>query len=122
MRLLALAAALTVAGGVAQAASARDQARETAASQAFAAFQASFDGGAAPQESVYLWSVRWLEAAKKTKGAQAAAREHLTRMQALAARVKSNVAAGMATRADALASAYYQAEAEAWLADAGGTP
>ncbi len=116
-----LAAALTTSLGAAGA-SARDQARETAASGAYAAYDAKFKAAAVTADTMYLWSVRWHEAAKKTKGALTAAQDHLTRMRAVAAQVKTAVAAGTASSADEKAAVYYVAEAEVWVADAGGTP
>jgi hypothetical protein len=102
--------------------SARDQARETAASAAFSGFEAQYKVGKTTADAVYLWSVRWLESEKKTKTALSAAQSHLTRMRSLQTAVKANVATGLATSAEEKAAAYYVAEAEVWVADAGGTP
>jgi hypothetical protein len=114
---LALSTSLGAASG-----SARDQARATAASSAYAAYAAQLKTGTVTADTVYVWSVRWLEAEKKTKTALSAAQDHLARMRSLATEVKGRVAGGLATSAEEKAAAYYVAEAEVWLADAGGTP
>lgn len=102
--------------------SAREQARESAASGAYTAYEARFKTSTVTADTVYQWSVRWLEAAKKTKGALSAAQDHLARMRALSTQVKSATAAGTASSADEKGAAYYVAEAEVWVVDAGGSP
>jgi hypothetical protein len=114
---LALSTSLGAAGG-----SAREQARTAAASSAYAAYAAQLKAGTVTADTVYVWSVRWLESEKKTKTAPSAAQDHLARMRLLATEVKSRVAGGLATSAEGKAAAYYVAEAEVWVADAGGTP
>ncbi|MFO0763187.1 MAG: hypothetical protein U0359_42510 [Byssovorax sp.] len=100
----------------------RDQAREAAASAAYAAYEAQYANGTVTLDTVYLWSVRWMDSEKKTKAALPAAQAHLARMRALQASVKSRANVGLASGADGKASVYYTAEAEAWVVDAGGTP
>ena len=96
------------------------EARVDAASKAFVAYEAAHRSGTAPADSVYAWSVRWLDAQGGVKAGPGPADEHLKRMQGLEGAVKSKVQAGMAGQADAAAAAYYRAEAELWAADARG--
>jgi len=121
LSVFALAAGLST-SLLAASGTAREQARETAASSAYAAYEAQLQVGTTTTDSVYLWSVRWQESEKKTKTALSAAQSHLTRMRALQKAVKAKVAAGTVGAADDNACAYYVAEAEVWVADAGGTP
>src|SRR5689334_4801239 len=100
-------AGLALAGPVAAGGSAKEQVREAAAAKAYAAFEATFNTGSTTADAVYEWSSRWQEATKRTQGALPAARAHLGRMQTLAAAVKGKVAAGLASRADEIAAAYY---------------
>lgn len=102
--------------------SAREQARATAAASAYSAFEARLQAQTVTAETVYVWSVRQMEAEKKTKGTLVAAQDHLARMRKIAAQVKTGVAAGTMSAADEKGAAYYVAEAELWVADAGGTP
>lgn len=118
---LGLVAALSTSIGAAGASS-REQARTAAASSAHAAYAALLKTGTVTADTVYLWSVRWLESEKKTKTALSAAQGHLARMRSLATEVKGRVAGGLATSAEEKAAAYYVAEAEVWVVDAGGTP
>lgn len=117
----ALVAVLSMSPG-ATGAPAHDQARESAAASAHAAFEAQYNAGTSQADVVYVWSVRWLEASKKTKTTLAAAQAHLARMRTLKGQVKGKVAAGLATAGDDKAATYYVAEAEVWVADAGGAP
>lgn len=96
------------------------QARVDAASKAFAAYESAHRVGTAPADSVYTWSVRWLDAQGGVKAGAGPADEHLKRMQGLEGAVKTKAQAGMASQADAAAAAYYRAEAELWAADAHG--
>jgi hypothetical protein len=124
--ILVLAAVLLAVGlttsYVAAGGSAKDQARATAASGAYAAFEARFKSGAGTADGVYVWSVRWLDSEKKTKTPLTAAQAHLARMRTLQANVKAAVAAGTASTADQSGAAYYVAEAEVWVSEAGGVP
>ena len=100
----------------------KEQARLTAASGAYTAFEARLKAGSGTAESVYVWSVRWHDSEKKNRTALLAAQSHLTRMRSLQTTVKANVAAGTMSSADEKGAAYYVAEAEVWVADAGGVP
>jgi len=92
-------------------------ARVEAAKAAFEAIKASFAAGKDPCEAVYTWSVRWL-AAQLDAGAKASAalQDHLTRMKNLEGAVTAKFQSGAAPKTDALATAYYRAEAELWVA------
>lgn len=107
---------------VAAGGSSRDQVREKAASGAYSAFEAQLKAGKGSADDLYLWSVRLHESEKKTKTTLLAAQAHLARMRSLQTLVKGNVAVGIASSADEKGAAYYVAEAEVWVADAGGVP
>ncbi|MBL8625902.1 MAG: hypothetical protein JNK64_31600 [Myxococcales bacterium] len=95
------------------------EARVAAAAAAFATASTRQQAGAAPVDTVYVWSVRWLDAQReqplKGKALAAAAAAHLERMVALEAAVTKAVAAGAAPASDREAAAYYRAEAELWV-------
>jgi hypothetical protein len=91
------------------------QARVTAAAEAYAAVEASFNAGTETADHVYLWSVRLLQS-QRDAGAKDATREHLRRMTKLEGTIRQLVAAGARPRLDLLAATYYHAEAEAWAA------
>ncbi len=107
---------------VATGGSTKEQARLTAASGAYTAFETRLKSGNATAEVLYVWSVRWYESEKKNRTALLAAQSHLARMRGLQTTVKANVAAGTMSAADEKGAAYYVAEAEVWVADAGGVP
>ena len=69
-------------------------------------------------ETVYQWSVRWLDAGRDAaagpKDVAAALNAHLERMQALETTAKAMVSAGAASRGTQVAASYFRAEAEAW--------
>ena len=96
------------------------QARADAAQRAFTQYELQYKSGITPLESVYVWSVRWLEAQGGRRGGVGPADDHLKRMQALEATVKAKVQAGIASGADTAAAAYYRAEAELWAIEARG--
>jgi hypothetical protein len=99
------------------------QERIDAASKAFTQYEAQYKSGRTAVETVYVWSARWYDAQGGRKAGAGPANDHLKRMQALEATVKTNQQAGMASGADAAAAAYYRAEADLWAVEArGGKP
>lgn len=121
-RVLALSALLVACAATSQAqarpAAEIRQAKVDAASRAHAGASTAYSVGTATLETVYLWSVRWLEAerasSRKAADRRAAAERHLARMDTLAAEVTKRVAAGMAPPTDSDAVTFYRAEAELW--------
>ncbi|MEQ1570317.1 MAG: hypothetical protein ABMA64_32080 [Myxococcota bacterium] len=75
------------------------QAREAAASTAYALELAAYRGGAGALEPVCTWSRRWSEARAALNEPRAAV-EHLERMKALVEPVTAAVAAGTARAVD----------------------
>src|SRR5438270_13256390 len=73
--------------------------RTTAAAAAYAQAHARWQAGTEPIESVYRWSVRWLDAQRDGKGVlnPAAAQSHHQRMPGLEAEAKARVASGVAS-------------------------
>jgi hypothetical protein len=113
---LAITLALLLAGArPATAGSAHPTARAAAAGRVYAAALVSYAAGTLPLDTVYLWSVRWLEA-ERAAGTPVAAAEHLRRMQELELRVRQRTAAGVAPALEKVAVEYYRLEAEAWAA------
>jgi hypothetical protein len=116
-----LLAALLPAAGQARPLVEVHQARVEAAARAHAAAHASYLAGTGPLESIYVWSVRWLNAERAQAGAAdgraAAVARHRARMDGLAAEVAKRVAAGLAGAGDGHAAAYYSAEAELWASE-----
>ncbi|HWU90039.1 MAG TPA: hypothetical protein VN253_22405, partial [Kofleriaceae bacterium] len=94
--------------------------RAAAAEKAYRASVAQHQVGRITLDSVYTWSVRWLEAelAVAPKTAKQALADHQKRMQDLEAAVQKMVAAGAASSLDADAAAYYRIEADLWAARA----
>lgn len=90
--------------------------RADAALKAVHEAELAYKTGRADAERVYLWSVRWCETQRDSKGnlPQAAAQEHLKRMQELEAHVKARVASGSASSGDLSPAEYYRIEAELW--------
>ena len=88
-----------------------------AAERTYAAVRARFEAGSETLETVYVWSLRWLEAQRTARptAAAAAARDHHRRMQELCALVDRQVAAGTLDGSAASACQYYLAQAEVRL-------
>ena len=72
----------------------------------------------------YTWSRRWMEAerdvAPDDAARRAAAAAHLARMKRLRDVAERRQQAGMISATEAAATRYYAAEAEQWVAEAGG--
>ena len=72
----------------------------------------------------YTWSRRWMEAERECAadhaGRRAAADAHLARMKRLLDVAQKRLDAGMISATEAAATRYYVAEAEQWVAEAGG--
>jgi hypothetical protein len=72
----------------------------------------------------YAWSRRWMEAERECAaddaGRRAAADTHLARMKRLLDVAQKRLEAGMISATEAAATRYYVAEAEQWVAEAGG--
>jgi len=94
--------------------------RLDAAAKVYPVVSAQYGAGTQTVDSVYQWSERWLQAERAVNGNGQASQEHYKRMMALEALVKSRVQAGAASNADALAVAYFRAEAELWAVEARG--
>jgi hypothetical protein len=90
--------------------------RTTAAAAAYALAETRYKTGMESIETVYRWSVRWLESQRDAKGAlpAAAAAAHQQRMQALEADAKARVASGVTTPFDTTSAEFYRIEAELW--------
>jgi hypothetical protein len=93
-------------------------ARVAAARTTYQAMRARLEAGTARAEDAYVWSTRWLTAARAA-GEPSAAKEHLARMQELETAVGKLVAGGLLPATETSAAEYYRLEAEAWL---GGQP
>jgi hypothetical protein len=91
--------------------------RLDAAAKVYPVVSAQYGAGTQTVESVYQWSERWYQADRAVNGNGQASQEHYKRMQALDALVKSRVQSGVASNADALAVAYFRAEAELWASE-----
>ncbi len=72
-----------------------------------------YAAGAASAEDVYRWSVRWLDAERRSPAALAA---HLARMLALAELARTRVQTGVARAVEGHEAAWYVAEARIWTA------
>lgn len=86
-----------------------EKARADAAAKAYALHAAQLKSGTGKPESVYQWSLRWMQS--EGSGAQAAD-AHLDRMKKLEAEVSTMAGMGTASPADVAAAAYYRADAE----------
>ena len=113
MRYLGLIAVvfLTVSAAAAAPGAPEAKSRVEIAEQAYTLTAAMYQNGMTQIEDVYRWSVRWLDSA-----GPATVKAHLQRMQTLEQKAQSRFAAGTAPKTDALAAAYFRAEAEAWVA------
>jgi hypothetical protein len=116
---LALGVTLIIAPARSGPSAQQSQALVAAAAKAYPVYEAQHKVGRVPAETVYVWSVRWLEAQGGKKAGAGPAGEHVKRMAALEATVKSQVQAGMASAADAAAAEFYRIEAEVWAQEAG---
>ncbi|HVV87400.1 MAG TPA: hypothetical protein VHE35_30370 [Kofleriaceae bacterium] len=121
-RALVLASALTFAGAAPSAIAGPDRAAALvdAAKKTFDANEKLLESGRATAESVYVWSVRWLDAERdrpaKGRALAAAFEAHRDRMVALHDRLKAMVDQGIASTSDLAATDYFVLEAEQWLA------
>jgi hypothetical protein len=78
---------------------------------------AQMKSGRAVVDSVYLWSMRWLDAEIDTgKTQKLALADHLARMTMLERDVVAAKGTGQASAIDADAAAYFKLEAEYWVA------
>jgi beta-lactamase regulating signal transducer with metallopeptidase domain len=97
-----------------------------AAAKTYEATAAGYDAGTAPGQDVYVWSRRWLDAerslAKNNRDQLAALTAHWERMRALYRRVEALYRHGSkgGELEKYFALRFYVAEAELFLADAGG--
>jgi hypothetical protein len=89
------------------------KARTDTAARAYAMVEARYKSGTADIESVYRWSVRWLDA-QRDAAPKPAAQDHLKRMQTLEAAAKARVSSGIAPADEAVAAEYFKAEAALW--------
>jgi len=96
------------------------QRRIDAAAKVFDASVSALKVGKGSVADAAAWSVRWLTAQREQplKGAKlkAALADHLARMQDLDATTRNLVDAGQLSSVEKLASAYFVAEAELWVA------
>jgi hypothetical protein len=92
--------------------------RAAVAEKAFRTVSAQHLVGRVTIEAVYLWSVRWLDAALEAtpKTARQALADHLKRMADLEAEAQKMFKAGTASSLDTDASYYFRIEAELWSA------
>lgn len=89
--------------------------RVTAATKVYTGTLAFLKSGRATSESVYTWSVRWLDAELANgKPAKQAFADHLVRMTSLESDLAKAVQAGTASTLDGDAAAYFKLEAEIW--------
>jgi hypothetical protein len=87
----------------------------TAAEQVYQGTLAGLKTGRAVAESVYTWSVRWLDAELATgKAAKQAFADHLARMTSLEADLAKSVQTGQAAPTEHAAATYFKLEAELW--------
>jgi beta-lactamase regulating signal transducer with metallopeptidase domain len=97
-----------------------------AAKKAYEATAAGYDAGTAPLPDLYVWSRRWLEAernlAKTLKDQRSALMQHWDRMSVTHRKVAAMYFAGSkgGEVEKYYATKFYLAEAEMWLAQAGG--
>jgi hypothetical protein len=82
-----------------------------AAGRAFASARELYRNGRESAEVVYVWSKRWMDAARKERVATARA-DHLRRMQDLETLARQRYGAGAASQLEKLAAEYYRIEAE----------
>jgi len=77
---------------------------------------------AAPLESIYTWSRRWMEAAQTVdpskKGRSTAIQAHLDRMKQLETKTAEQRKGGFAAAFEVAQARFYRIEAELWLAEA----
>lgn len=90
-------------------------ARAALAHQLYDSSLAALGAGAGRPSDAYDWSVRWMRADLEAHVANAA-QAHYDRMTALLARVRGQVAAGLAPASSDPECQYYVAEARAWIA------
>ncbi len=112
-----MAGAVGVAAPRAWSASTQGRARRDAAAKLFPIVKAEVETGQAPLDNAYLWSVRWYMAERALGNSKGAAQEHLARMRAIEALAASRVRGGVGSSTEALAAAYYVAEAELWVGE-----
>jgi hypothetical protein len=92
--------------------------RAAVAEKAFRTALALHGASRIPLEDVYLWSVRWLDAAidAAPRAAKQALADHVQRMVDLEAAVQKMAKAGTASGLDTDAAYYYRIEAQLWSA------
>jgi hypothetical protein len=104
-------AAVPAPAAPAPAAASAGAARASAAEAAYQDALTRYGAGLAPLDEVYLWSVRWTEAARDA-GDAGAWPAQVARMKVLADQVHTRVQTGTAAPLDDLAMTYYVADAE----------
>jgi hypothetical protein len=95
--------------------------RVAAAEKAFRSATAMYAAGRATTETVYAWSLRWLDATLDAaldaapEAAKQPLADHQKRMADLEATVKKMFATGTASKLDADSAAYFRREADLWV-------
>jgi hypothetical protein len=112
-----MAGAVGVAAPMAWSASTQGRARRDAAAKVFPVVRADVEAGRLPLDDAYLWSVRWYSAERALGNTKGAAQDHLGRMRSLEGLATSRARSGIASGTEALAAAYYVAEAELWVGE-----
>src|SRR5262249_55474978 len=96
--------------------------RPDAARQTYGAGRAHHRERRAPEEALYRWSVRWLDAERQLSDKQAdqvaACKAHLERMRELERLLEGLRRSGTITVDEASAAEFYRVEAEIWLTQA----
>jgi len=92
--------------------------RVAVAEKAFRTASAQHQAGMTAIETVYLWSVRWLDAAIEAspKAAKQALADHLKRMADLEAEAQKMFKSGTVNSLGTDSAYYYRIEAELWSA------
>jgi hypothetical protein len=90
-----------------------DSERAALAKEGYELAVVAASAGSERVETVYEWSLRWLDAVRDTGEAEALS-AHLERMKTLETKAKALVQAGMASRLTGLAASYFRSEAEEW--------
>jgi hypothetical protein len=98
--------------------------RRDAARRTYEAMWANYRDRRAGEDTLYRWSVRWLEAEKflsdQPADQQAACKAHYERMRELERIIRNLQRSGQATIDEVSATEYYRVEAELWMLQAKG--